>query len=588
MTFRAKPVTKRARPGSTSSRRTLYLNIGFTLVVVLAILILIAAAGASWYGDHFGSVALVNGQAITRDQFRDQFTIEAFRLDRAKSRVQDEFQAGHLTAAERDQAAAAIDQQRTASTLQQQAYEDLIDQSIMATLANEQGITVTDADIDAQITTEATTPELRHSWVIAVKPEISTGASDATDAQKAAAKAKADQALTDLQSGKKWEDVAKAVSADPTAGNGGDLGWLQAADTSQDKPFLDAVFAAQVNTPTAVVTGADGIYRIGRVTEKADAQVDPNWTQSVTNSGISLDTYRRAVRAEVVATKLREKITASIVDTATPQRRVSEIKIPTTQHTGGGDEIQVRHILFAPNHLTDQTQLGALASNDPAWTKAQQDAQAAYDALKAYVGNPTELEKQFQDLANKETDDSSGKGSGGELPFFTHDDVDRAFGDAIFKPGLKKDDLLAPVKSQFGWHVILWESQRPNAQGRINEAALEASRTGANFADIAKTWSEGAEKDKGGDIGWVAKYQLPQQLEDAIFKTPVGGVSDVVDVPNDAFYLFKVVEEQSRKPDGDQAATLRENVFNTWYQGQKGDTNKFKIERQLTFNTTTQ
>ncbi len=76
-------------------------------------------------------------------------------------------------------------------------------------------------------TAEATSPELRHAWVIAVAPEIADGATTPTDQQKADAKAKADQALADLKAGQKWEDVAKSVSTDTsTSAQGGDLGWI--------------------------------------------------------------------------------------------------------------------------------------------------------------------------------------------------------------------------------------------------------------------------------------------------------------------------------------------------------------------------
>ena len=51
------------------------------------------------------------------------------------------------------------------------ALERLIDTRIQADLATEEGITVTDADIDARLITEATTPETRHAWVIEVAPQ---------------------------------------------------------------------------------------------------------------------------------------------------------------------------------------------------------------------------------------------------------------------------------------------------------------------------------------------------------------------------------------------------------------------------------
>ena len=104
-----------------------------------------------------------------------------------------------------------------------------------------------------------------------MKPVISDlAAVTPTEAEKASAKAKAEAALKDIQGGKSWEDVAKTVSTDAsTAPQSGDLGWVQANDTRFDEAFIKAAFAAAVNTPTAVVEGTDGTYRIGRVTEIA-------------------------------------------------------------------------------------------------------------------------------------------------------------------------------------------------------------------------------------------------------------------------------------------------------------------------------
>ena len=69
MTFRAKPVVKRAhRPAwEAQDRRNLYLNLGFGLIVLLAVIILAIAAGLSYYNDHLKSVGSVDGQSISID-----------------------------------------------------------------------------------------------------------------------------------------------------------------------------------------------------------------------------------------------------------------------------------------------------------------------------------------------------------------------------------------------------------------------------------------------------------------------------------------------------------------------------------------
>ena len=56
------------------------------------------------------------------------------------------------------------------------------------------------------------------------------------------------------------------MSTDPTKAQGGDLGFID-KDAALDPPFVDALVAASANTPTAVIEGADGTYRIGRVTD---------------------------------------------------------------------------------------------------------------------------------------------------------------------------------------------------------------------------------------------------------------------------------------------------------------------------------
>ena len=91
MTFRAKPVVKRDhRPAwETQDRRNFYLNLGFGLIVLLAVLILAIAAGVSYYNDHLAPVGSVDGESITKDEFTDRYQVEAWRLDEAEARVAD-------------------------------------------------------------------------------------------------------------------------------------------------------------------------------------------------------------------------------------------------------------------------------------------------------------------------------------------------------------------------------------------------------------------------------------------------------------------------------------------------------------------
>jgi len=564
MTFRAKPVaTRPSRPSRDGqSRRNLYLNVGFGIAVFLAVAILVGVAVVRFYSDHLAAAATVNGQTITKDEFRDAAQVEVWKLQQQISRVNAALAANHLTSAEASTQIQSIQAEGQSDQLVPTVLERLIDGKIQAGLAAQEGISVTPEQVDAKIVEESTTPESRHTWVIAVEPAVDDGKTVPTDAQKAAAKAIAQQALTDITTGgKKWEDVAKSVSTDVSKATGGDLGWIDKSSTD-DKAFVDAVFAAEQDKPTAVVEGEDGIYRIGRVTEIAPAAVDNAWLDKLKDANLKLETYRSLVQGEVVRKALEDKVVADASKPG-PQRHVLEISIQAPQTPPGAKAIKVRHILFSPKH--DPSGASALPADDPSWTVAQLAAQAEYDKLKA---DPS----KFDELARKDSDEQSAQGetgTGGKLPYFDEtSQVDQAFADAILKDGLNPGELLPPVKSAFGLHVIQVMYRPPDVDQmkKLRDQAI----AGTDFSQLARDNSEGPEAGKGGDLGFVAQGQLDARLSRAIFATPIGQVSEVVDVPNVGTFLFKVLAEETKTPDATQLQLLQQRAFTNWY-GEKKD-----------------
>ena len=365
MTFRAKPVVKRAQKPSWESRdrKNFYLNLGFGLVVAAAVLILAVAVGLTYYNDHLASVGTVDGQAISKDELRDRAQIESWRLEEATRRITTQKNAGRLTESQAELQLQIVQQQT--EQIPTIAFERIVDNRIQADLAVAEGVTVSEPDVDAQLAKEATTPEGRHAWVIELAPEIDADASEPTPAQVAAARTKADGALRELTGGKAWDEVAKTVSTDAsTAPQAGDLGWLNAEDVQQDEPFLDAIFAAEVDTPTAVIEGDDGIFRIGRVTEIAPETVDDLYTAKIVNDGLDLAKYRNVVRGDVVRQKLEDKVVADATKPG-PQRQVREIYLSRATADLPPEAVKVRHILYSPNDDPAAAQRGRSRRRTP-------------------------------------------------------------------------------------------------------------------------------------------------------------------------------------------------------------------------------
>ena len=571
MTFRVRPVD-RGRAAGDPNRRTLYMNVGFGLAVVAAILILVTVGVTTWYGDHLAAAATVDGQTITKDQFADRAAVEAFRLQQQANRVQSELQAGRLTQSQADAKIQSINGSLDATTFTSTVLEKLIDSQIQTKLAAQMGVSATDAQIEQKILEDKTRKEERHVLLIAVEPPIDSGQTAPTAVEKADAKKAADDALAQIKSGKAFEDVAKSVSTDASKSKGGDIGWLD-QDAPEDQGWLDALFKLPVNGVTDVVLGIDGIYRIGKVTEIAPAEADPAWDQKLANAKISQASYRAAITSEVIRQDLEDKIVADD-SAAGPQRQVAELRIAAPQGALGQKAIKVRHILYSPKG--DPSTASQVPSSDPAWSQAEVSALATYNKL---LKDPS----QFDAIARAESSETSAKGpdgTGGKLPYFDENSVanglDPDFAAAILADGLQPGQLLKPFKSAFGWHVVQVMYRPPDSDEMAKLKAM--AQAGTPFSDLVRDYSDGAHSGAGGSLGWVAKGQLDDRLTAAIFAAPVGGISDVVDIPNDGLYLFQVQAEKTAPPDADQLATIKSSAFAHWYTAQK---DAVKITREL-------
>jgi parvulin-like peptidyl-prolyl isomerase len=562
MTFRAKPVVKRAQKPSWESRdrKNFYLNLGFGLVVLAAVVILAVAVGLTYYNDHLVSVGSVSGQAISKDELRDRVLVESWRLDEADRRVATQKNAGHLTQDQADLQSQLVEQQR--QQVIQIALERIIDTRIQAGLATTEGISVADTDVDARLLEEATTPETRHAWVIEVAPELADGAAVPTAAQIAAARTKIDTALRDIQGGKPWDEIAKTVSTDAsTAPQAGDLGWIGVKDSQSDEQFVQALFAVEANAPTAVVEGEDGIFRIGRVTEIAPEAVNEAYQDSLINDGIDLAKYRGVVHGDVVRQKLEDKVVADATK-AGPQREVSQIYLSQATVDLPDDAVKVRHILYSPKDDPALAQGGTLPDTDPSWAKAKADADVAYAKLQA---DPT----QFDAIARAESDEESARGAtgtGGLLGAYVSADSSyvESFSGPILAAKPTDGQLLPPIKTEFGYHIVQVISHAPDL------AKLKTQIDGgADFAKLARDNSDGDEATRGGDLGWIAKGQLEAVKTTAIFGTEIGKTSDVVTIADDGQYLFRVVKEEERTPAGRQLDDIRSRAFSDWYTPKK-------------------
>ncbi len=77
----------------------------------------------------------------------------------------------------------------------------------------------------------------------------------------------------------------------------------------------------------------------------------------------------------------------------------------------------------------------------------------------------------FAEVARRESKDPGSAAQGGDLGFFARGAMVKPFEDAAF--GAKKDEIVGPVRSDFGWHVIRVTDVKPEKGKSLAEATPE-------------------------------------------------------------------------------------------------------------------
>jgi parvulin-like peptidyl-prolyl isomerase len=494
--------------------KSLLTNIAFLAAIGLSAVLLVGAVGASWWTSTFAAAVEVNGRAISVGEARARGEIELFRLGQDGARIRARVSAGTLASEQGNAILQQINDQAT--NVSSQLTSDMIDALLVGQLAEERGIVADQAAIDAEWNKEITIPELRLLRRITIDIEDDPKTGSPSTSTTAAAQSIAESLLAEIKAGGDVAAIAKRESTDSFAADGGRIGWSTKDEDPQSDAGYNAAWALTVVGPTDVIKRADDQFVIFYVDQIRPSTLDADFEGAARDVGIDMALYKKMSAERALQAALSADVTAELLMEPVQQRDVSFVSIAAPQDGGMGEEVQVRHILYSPS---DNSEAAAdLDPADPAWAAAEAEAAEAYDL----IANGTPIEE----LASQSDDTGSGA-EGGLLAWAIKGTFVPEFDEAVWADGLAQGDLLGPIKTQFGYHVIQFEARRAGVLLRLEQLAVELAAAGADF-DVA---AEAAAKEIDGLTvdrpGFVVQYAINPDLSAIVWGLGDGEVSSV-------------------------------------------------------------
>jgi len=576
MTLRSRPVLdRRHRPRWQDELRTQQLTIvGFAVAIAVAIGIFGAAAWNGYWESHARPVAEVAGTSFDRADMNERQTIITMELIAELQELESQ-----LTGGPRDQ---IINQQiealnQQAGSLSSSAIDSLVDGEVLAARAAEFDVSVTDGEVDTEMAVRLALRERVNANLILIEALPGDAEADAepTDEQREAAMAEAQAAKERVEGDEDFAAVATEVSDDFTASTGGVLGWFEDGDVAYDE-YFDALADASAGDLVGPIETDRGAAVLELVQRREATGEGPLLTL-LRDNGISDEEYRDYVRSDILPDAYREHFETGVVVTPAPQRRVAQIVIAPATGTPVPQE-RLRHVLVQPDpELTEQAE-----ATDEQWEAALAEANEVHELVSAE-------DADWSAIAEEHSDDTGSGANGGDLGWSdpANSPYVPEFSAALAE--LEVGEISEPVRSSFGYHVIQKTGERESPQAQADEIHEQLDTDPDAFAELAMQHSEdGVTAQDGGELGWVARYELSRAQEEAVFGLAgVGDVSEVVDGGAEGIVIYRLLEisESEEIPD-ERLDEIRASGFERWLDEVVRDGVETWIDPQFESSTT--
>lgn len=273
--------------------------------------------------------------------------------------------------------------------------------------------------------------------------------------------------------------------------------------------------------------------------------------------GVPFDEYRNLVRNEIIIQRLQSREVAQ--DLAISKADIESFLSSPAGQDNSGIEYRLGHILL-------------LAPESPT-PAALKEVQSKAEAIVASLKNGADFQKTAMSK-------SAGRQAlnGGDLGWRSSGEMPTMF--VNYVPSMKVGDIVGPIRSANGFHIIKLQDKRTNTdtvgiETHVRQILIVPNKNtsnqdakamltnirkqlikGADFAKIATKKSQDKRSaSKGGDLGWISEQDMLPEFSQAIAKLRNNEISEPFQT-EDGWVLVQVLDRRNKHA-SDEAAWNR-------------------------------
>lgn len=273
---------------------------------------------------------------------------------------------------------------------------------------------------------------------------------------------------------------------------------------------IKALLDEEMNKRNIKVTNADMEEAIKTIVDKVGSKEQLD--KILKENGVSAADFKKDLKEQVRMKKLAESLGSSDVSDAEVKafytRNVDKFKYP--------EKVRASHILVAvnPEEITEVVKSEPENANlSESEIKAKVDAQIKEKAAKAnsLLAEAKKNPADFAKLAKENSDDTTSAQKGGELGFFAKNEMVPEFANAAFKA--KPNTVVGPVKSQYGYHIILVKDRMAAGQEPFEKVKSSIKDYLTNQKQLEQIDKLVESLKKNATIEYINKDYDPEQVQ---------------------------------------------------------------------------